>query len=105
MGFVFQSDTGTNYYKEIPLSEILAVDTNAKIGASDVQHCFEIRTANVDYLVGQNANNNSQQSGMGTDLAKEWEAAVRKALMPVIQGGAVAPQTTHHQSHRYVHYK
>ena len=23
----FQNDTGTNYYKEIPLSEILAVDT------------------------------------------------------------------------------
>ena len=101
MYFFLQSDTGTNYYKEIPLSEILAVDANAKVNQTDVQHCFEIRTANVDYLVGQNvsktANNNSQQSGMGTELAKEWEAAVRKALMPVIQGGAVgAPPATHH---------
>lgn len=100
---MYRSDTGTNYYKEIPLSEILAVDANAKVNQTDVQHCFEIRTANVDYLVGQNvsktANNNSQQSGMGTELAKEWEAAVRKALMPVIQGGAVgAPPATHHHS-------
>ena len=48
----FQNDTGTNYYKEIPLSEILAVDT-AKKAATDGQHCFEVRTANVDYFVGQ----------------------------------------------------
>ena len=49
-----QSDTGSNYYKEIPLSEILAVET-AKKGATDIQHCFEIRTANVDYYVGEDA--------------------------------------------------
>ena len=64
-----QSDTGTNYYKEIPLSEILAVETSKKRGAGggggghaasaaaaaapDVRHCFEIRTANVDYYVGE----------------------------------------------------
>ena len=51
---MFQSDTGSNYYKEIPLSEILAVET-AKKGATDIQHCFEIRTANVDYYVGEDA--------------------------------------------------
>ena len=76
------------------------------MSSSDIQHCFEIRTANVDYFVGQDAakaNNNNlatgSSSGMGTDLAKEWENAVRKALMPVMQGGAV-PQPTHHPSHR-----
>ena len=50
----FQNDTGSNYYKEIPLSEILAVET-AKKGATDIQHCFEIRTANVDYYVGEDS--------------------------------------------------
>ena len=62
-----QSDTGTNYYKEIPLSEILAVETAKKSGSSgnnggssaapsngvEVKHCFEIRTANVDFYVGE----------------------------------------------------
>ena len=51
---LFQNDTGSNYYKEIPLSEILAVET-AKKGATDIQHCFEIRTANVDYYVGEDS--------------------------------------------------
>ncbi len=27
----------------------------AKKGATDIQHCFEIRTANVDYYVGEDA--------------------------------------------------
>ena len=49
---MFQSDTGTNYYKEIPLSEILAVETAKKSNADSPNHCFEIRTANVDYFVG-----------------------------------------------------
>ena len=48
-----QSDTGTNYYKEIPLSEILAVETAKKCNGDSPMHCFEIRTANVDYFVGE----------------------------------------------------
>ncbi|CAH2238133.1 jg22061 [Pararge aegeria aegeria] len=48
---LFTSEQGTKYYKEIPLNEILAVDT-ARQPHSDVMHCFELRTANVDYLVG-----------------------------------------------------
>ena len=57
-----QNDTGTNYYKEIPLSEILAVESTGKgkptsitstEGGDVVSHCFEIRTANVDYFIGK----------------------------------------------------
>ena len=57
-----QNDTGTNYYKEIPLSEILAVESTGKgkptsitsaEGGDLVSHCFEIRTANVDYFIGK----------------------------------------------------
>ena len=59
-----QNDTGTNYYKEIPLSEILAVDTAKKGAATDGQHCFEVRTANVDYFVGQDASKVITQSIM-----------------------------------------
>ena len=51
-----QNDTGTNYYKEIPLSEILAVESVTKRSGESAtisNHCFEIRTANVDYFVGR----------------------------------------------------
>ena len=60
-----QNDTGTNYYKEIPLSEILAVESTGKgkptsitsaEGGDIVSHCFEIRTANVDYFIGKRLN-------------------------------------------------
>jgi protein kinase D len=56
-------------------------------------HCFEIRTANVDYFVGQdplydlqdgnNVNLPPPDSGIGAYLAKSWETSIRQALMPV----------------------
>ena len=119
-----QNDTGTNYYKEIPLSEILAVESTGKgkpasitsaEGGDLVSHCFEIRTANVDYFIGKRLNifcvpfhiytDISQQktntsnseltmfSGIyilaedgdkGGEMARQWEASIRQALMPVV---------------------
>ncbi|XP_030745104.1 serine/threonine-protein kinase D3 isoform X2 [Sitophilus oryzae] len=89
---LFQSDTSTKYYKEIPLSEILTIDT-ARIKQGDVMHCFEIRTANVDYFVGQDplydlqdgnsVNLPPPDSGIGAYLAKSWETTIRQALLPV----------------------
>lgn len=89
---LFQSDTTTKYYKEIPLSEILTIDT-ARIKQGDVMHCFEIRTANVDYFVGQdplhelqdgnNVNLPPPDSGIGAYLAKSWETTIRQAMLPV----------------------
>ncbi|XP_022249184.1 serine/threonine-protein kinase D1-like isoform X1 [Limulus polyphemus] len=72
---MFQNETTSKYYKEIPLSEILAVETakhtlNAEF--SRTCHCFELRTANVDYFVGEEP---------GRD--QSWESAIRQALMPV----------------------
>lgn len=88
---LFQSDTGSKYYKEIPLAEILAVDS-AKIPQGDVMHCFEIRTANIDYFVGEDPLYGRRDSsvalppadsGVGAHLAKSWETSIRQALMPV----------------------
>ena len=114
-----QNDTGTNYYKEIPLSEILAVESTGKgkptsitsaEGGDLVSHCFEIRTANVDYFIGKRFNtyfvpfhiykktntSNSELtmfSGIyilaedgdkGGEMARQWEASIRQALMPVV---------------------
>ena len=38
---MFKFETGPDYYKEVPLGEILVVD-NAKKLTGDVIHCFEI---------------------------------------------------------------
>lgn len=56
-------------------------------------HCFEIRTTNVNYFVGQDPlyglrENNSvtlppPDSGIGAYLAKSWETSIRQALLPI----------------------
>ncbi|PNF22568.1 hypothetical protein B7P43_G12858 [Cryptotermes secundus] len=89
---LFQSDTGSKYYKEIPLAEILSVDT-ARSLQGDVMHCFELRTTNVDYYVGEDPLYGQKDatgvtlppadSGVGAHLAKSWETSIRQALMPV----------------------
>ncbi|KAL1501781.1 hypothetical protein ABEB36_007046 [Hypothenemus hampei] len=89
---LFQSDQTAKYYKEIPLAEILAIDT-ARTKQGVAMHCFEIRTTNVDYFVGQdplydlqdgnNVNLPPPDSGVGAYLAKSWETTIRQALMPV----------------------
>uniref|UniRef100_A0A8V5GJY5 Serine/threonine-protein kinase n=1 Tax=Melopsittacus undulatus TaxID=13146 RepID=A0A8V5GJY5_MELUD len=96
---LFQNDTGSKYYKEIPLSEILSLEpaktfTLLPQGASP--HCFEISTANIVYYVGENIenlssvplNNSVISSGIGIDVARMWEMAIQHALMPVIPKGA-----------------
>ncbi|XP_044744616.1 serine/threonine-protein kinase D1 [Coccinella septempunctata] len=89
---MFQSDQGSKYYKEISLGDILAIET-ARIKSGEVMHCFEIRTANIDYFVGQDPlyeipdvnkiNLPPSDSGIGAYLAKSWETAIRQALLPV----------------------
>uniref|UniRef100_A0A182KA76 protein kinase C n=1 Tax=Anopheles christyi TaxID=43041 RepID=A0A182KA76_9DIPT len=94
---LFVSDQGSKYYKEIPLNEIVAVEA-ARTLQGEVLHCFEIRTATVDYYVGQDPLYNMKHhsdpvlalpppdSGVGAYLAKSWETAIRQALMPVQTG-------------------
>lgn len=90
---LFVSDQGSKYFKEIPLDEILCIET-AKTMKHSVPHCFELKTANVDYYVGQDPLYNLKEneaminlpppeSGVGAYLAKSWETTIRQALMPV----------------------
>ncbi|XP_058801988.1 serine/threonine-protein kinase D1 isoform X2 [Phymastichus coffea] len=88
---LFQSDTGSKYYKEIPLSEILAIESARTPHAP--MHCFELRTANVDYYVGEDLMYGSErkqlpppESGVGAHLARSWETSIRQALLPVTSG-------------------
>uniref|UniRef100_A0A8C8YWE2 Serine/threonine-protein kinase n=1 Tax=Prolemur simus TaxID=1328070 RepID=A0A8C8YWE2_PROSS len=106
---LFQNDTGSRYYKEIPLSEILSLEpakTSALIPNGANPHCFEITTANVVYYVGENVvnpsspppNNSVLTSGVGADVARMWEMAIQHALMPVIpKGSSVGSGTSLHR--------
>lgn len=70
----FQNETSPNFYKEIPLSEILAINPSN----GNKNYCFELKTARVDYFCGDDY-----------DVSKGWEVAVRQAYMPV--NGASEP--------------
>uniref|UniRef100_A0AAZ3RRW2 Serine/threonine-protein kinase n=1 Tax=Oncorhynchus tshawytscha TaxID=74940 RepID=A0AAZ3RRW2_ONCTS len=88
---LLQNETGSKYYKEIPLSEILQVEQVQdfhSLAQGSNPHCFEIITATMVYYVGEN---NSGQfhnpalaaTGVGLEVAQGWEKAIRQALMPV----------------------
>ncbi|XP_034937008.1 serine/threonine-protein kinase D3-like [Chelonus insularis] len=52
---LFQSDTGSKYYKEIPLVEILGIETFDSSESSKKTYSFKLRTALVDYYVGEDS--------------------------------------------------
>ncbi|XP_043929401.1 serine/threonine-protein kinase D1 [Protopterus annectens] len=108
---LFQSETGSKYYKEIPLSEILALEPASNLsllppGANP--HCFEITTADIVYYVGENVTdissfsvqNNALCSGTGLDVGRMWEMAIKHALMPVNPKGLC--RSSGNQDHREV---
>ena len=79
---MYKTETGPGYYKEIPLSEILAVNTNKQ--TIDTDHTFEIRTANVDYFVGvtEVPDGAGAKSTDDPNYLLSWETAIKQALMP-----------------------
>ncbi|XP_053192179.1 serine/threonine-protein kinase D1 [Scomber japonicus] len=105
---LFQNDTGSKYYKEIPLSEILSLEPAQAFsllpdGANP--HCFEITTASLVYYVGENLQRADSSvtgssvliSGVGQDVSRMWEMAIQHALMPAVSTGIS------HSSHRSGH--
>ncbi|XP_040590248.1 serine/threonine-protein kinase D2 isoform X2 [Mesocricetus auratus] len=99
---LFQNNTTNRYYKEIPLSEILAVESAQNfslVPPGTNPHCFEIITANVTYFVGETPGGvPGGPSGQGTEAVRGWETAIRQALMPVIlQDAPTAPGHTPHR--------
>lgn len=99
---LFQNNTTNRYYKEIPLSEILAVEPAQNfslVPPGTNPHCFEIITANATYFVGETPGGApGGPSGQGAEAARGWETAIRQALMPVILQDA--PSTPGHTPHR-----
>lgn len=92
--------------QEIPLSEILEVRPAGNftlVPSGTNAHCFEIITGTMCYFVGEDSNTPAPlspqhalpqpppspsqvapNSGIGREVAKAWESAIRQALMPVI---------------------
>lgn len=121
---LFQNNTSNKYYKEIPLSEILEVRPAGNfslVPPGTNPHCFELITGTMCYFVGEDPNvapflpssdpqtvpqtppSPSQvapNSGIGREVAKAWESAIRQALMPVIFQDAPLAEgnTTHRQA-------
>lgn len=96
---LYNSDHGSNYFKEIPLTDILAIDSSRLNGP----YCFQIRTTNVDFFVGQHTPSNTTRdtqmmaspiSGIGAHLAKSWETTIRQAMMPIINNSKLIFDTT-----------
>lgn len=80
---MFKSETGPNYYKEVPLSEILAVDSAKNHSGEATTHCFEIRTANVDFFVGEDSNVPQPEGATDDTVDASWETAIKLAFKPV----------------------
>lgn len=87
---LFISEQGSKYHKELPLAELLSIETNRDPRA-DSNYCFELCTANLSYYVGQDPQVGEEQpvrlpppdSGIGADIAKSWETSIRQAYMHV----------------------
>ncbi|XP_061676320.1 serine/threonine-protein kinase D1 isoform X8 [Syngnathoides biaculeatus] len=69
---LYQSDTGSKYYKEIPLSEILSLEaarTFSFLPEGANAHCFEIATAAaLVYFVGEDRRGSDGNAGTGADM-------------------------------------
>lgn len=82
--------------QEIQLSEVLSVDSNIDPLATDATrapHCFEMKTRDMVYYVGQVEDENETpdpDSGIGAVAGQAWAGVTRSALMP----GCVTPTTS-----------
>ncbi|XP_076155455.1 serine/threonine-protein kinase D3 isoform X1 [Alosa pseudoharengus] len=108
---LFQNDSGAKFYKEIPLSEILQVESAkdfSNLALGGTPHCFEIITATMVYYVGESTvgphlhvpNPVLAASGVGLEVAQGWEKAIRQALMPVTPQPSVCAAAGQGKDHK-----
>uniref|UniRef100_A0AAY4CS16 Serine/threonine-protein kinase n=1 Tax=Denticeps clupeoides TaxID=299321 RepID=A0AAY4CS16_9TELE len=119
---LFQNDTTNKYYKVKTPKQIFLSFIFPKmkfLSFVNNPHCFEIVTGTMIYFVGEDPHPSSSlssnmanqtspaspscvapNSGVGQEVAKAWESAIRQALMPVIFQDAplVEGQTPHRQA-------
>ncbi|KAK2862969.1 hypothetical protein Q5P01_002502 [Channa striata] len=89
---LFQNESSTKYYKEIPLSEVLQVRGSTQLSVpllpGNTPHSFEVETASLVYCV------------TAGDEGAFWERAIRQALMPLQGSGRHREKNQDKPSHR-----
>uniref|UniRef100_A0A8C8E0D6 Protein kinase D4 n=1 Tax=Oryzias sinensis TaxID=183150 RepID=A0A8C8E0D6_9TELE len=94
---LYQNETSTKYYKEIPLSEVLQVRGPSHLSVpvlpGDQGHSFELLTASLVFCV---------QAGVE---AASWESAICQALMPMQNSKGRAEQEQQGKSTEIKHLK
>ncbi|XP_025037974.2 serine/threonine-protein kinase D1-like isoform X2 [Pelodiscus sinensis] len=84
---LFHCESGSKFYKELPLSEILQIrpwEGLAPLNPSGSPPCFELVTEALVYYVGEHSS--EQESGQvwtRSEAGKAWAKAIRQALWPV----------------------
>jgi len=94
---MFKSETGPNYYKEVPLSEILSVEKSKKAtDGDDLSYCFEMKTANVVFYVGEDSASAETEgdTAANKEAVAEFESAIRSAVTPVVKTSSQQPGAT-----------
>ncbi|XP_034665078.1 serine/threonine-protein kinase D1 isoform X1 [Drosophila subobscura] len=89
---LFVSEQGSKYHKELPLAELLSIETH-RDPRPDSNYCFELCMPSLSYYVGQDPLVGAKEeqavrlpppdSGIGSDIAKSWETSIRQAFMHV----------------------
>ncbi|XGW03638.1 hypothetical protein V3C99_015092 [Haemonchus contortus] len=89
---MYQDETSTRYFKEIPLNEVLDLKTvdHETLKRSNT-HFFEIRTQDCTYYI---AGSPSEENSL--DSAQSWSAAIQAALMPVTPQSSIGGQKRAH---------
>ncbi|XP_027204598.2 serine/threonine-protein kinase D3 isoform X1 [Dermatophagoides pteronyssinus] len=77
---MFQNATKPNYYKTIPLQDILHIDSGKNDSSTTLDYKFELKTQNVTYYVCEPESTENERS----QSSRSWELAIRQGLMPVL---------------------
>jgi len=75
---LFVADTGTKFYKEVPLADILSMVQPE----TETSPTMVIRTANINIILAQDMQSDESEN------VKTWETAIKQALMPVQPGAS-----------------
>ncbi|KAK6754572.1 hypothetical protein RB195_013519 [Necator americanus] len=85
---MYQDETSTRYFKEIPLNEVLDLkNIDHDTLKRSRTHYFEIRTQDCTYYIA-----GSPSGDDSLDSAQSWSAAIQAALMPVTPQSSTAGQ-------------
>jgi len=91
---MFQTDVGRNYYKEIPLQDVLALETNTDHSGKPEKggaYVFALKTVTSIYYCGEREEFDEKgsiipaepESGKGIRIGLSWAEIVKNALQPI----------------------